>query len=350
MSVRQDNRSASLECSVHTEPSPQWCGFVGAHARATVYDDQRWGLLMRQVYGNSVYYLSASLGGQIVGTLQLVLQKSMLLGRRLCSLPYLDASGILTADDQAAGALLERSRELVAQTKARWAELRQYGPLAEQDTCSTKKVTLRLELPDKEESLWQLIGSKPRNLVRKAQSLKLEVKEGQEELLGDFFDVYSRTMRDLGSPSHSRRFFKALLDSFGQVARLYVVRQGAAVLAASLTLRHQGVVYLPWAGNDWRHRSTNANMLLYWSMLADACKGSMTLFDFGRSTPGGGTYKFKKQWGAQDLPLHWHYLQADGSHAAMADNSKLALAQSCWKHLPLGLARLLGPHLIRSLS
>ena len=65
------------------------------------------------------------------------------------------------------------------------------------------------------------------------------------------------------------------------------------------------------------------------------------MFDFGRSTVGSGTYKFKEQWGAQPSPAVWQYYGRRGSTRAMRpDNGKFGLAIHIWQRLPLWLAML----------
>lgn len=49
-------------------------------------------------------------------------------------------------------------------------------------------------------------------------------------------------------------------------------------------------------------------MLLYWAMLEYACDQGYRQFDFGRSTPGEGTCRFKEQWGAKSHQLYWYQL------------------------------------------
>ena len=49
-------------------------------------------------------------------------------------------------------------------------------------------------------------------------------------------------------------------------------------------------------------------MLLYWTMLADAIECGARIFDFGRSSRNTGPHHFKRQWGAQETPLHWEYI------------------------------------------
>ena len=50
----------------------------------------------------------------------------------------------------------------------------------------------------------------------------------------DFFDVYSRNMRDLGSPSHSRRLFEVLLDRIAAVEPAGEARRSSSTFVGGL--------------------------------------------------------------------------------------------------------------------
>ena len=148
-------------------------------------------------------------------------------------------------------------------------------------------------------------------------------------------------MRDLGSPSHSLDFFRCLIETFPEAVTFHVVRNASVPVAASLTLTDQYCVRVPWAGADWRVRELNANMLLYWSMLEDACNCGAEYFDFGRSSRDSGTFRFKKQWGARVVPLMWQYVLAEGANVPELkfNSPKYRLMVACWKKLPLPLKR-----------
>jgi hypothetical protein len=74
-------------------------------------------------------------------------------------------------------------------------------------------------------------------------------------------------------------------------------------------------------------------------------------FDFGRSTPGEGTYRFKEQWGAKPVQLYWHYWLRNGSPAPELNpkNPKYQIAIKIWQRLPVGLTRLIGPAIVKNL-
>ena len=162
----------------------------------------------------------------------------------------------------------------------------------------------------------------------------------------------ARNMRDLGSPSHSKRFFRCTMEKFGALVRLFVVRSRATPVAASLTLTDRRTIHVPWAASDWRARQSCPNMLLYWSMLANALDRKAEYFNFDRSTRDSGTYRFKKQWGATEAPLYWHYLARSPQvqPALRPDSPRYRWLVRCWRRLPVGVARVLGPRIIGKLA
>lgn len=335
-----------------TGEPPPWDAYLAGRPEASVYHAPGWGAVMARAYGNTPFYLTAGRDGQTVGVLQLVLQKSILFGKHLCSVPYFDAAGIVADDADACGALLAEARALGDRLGVDWVELRQLASLGESIPVRSDKVTMWLDIPQGEEAMWKQLKTKIRTKVRKSRKSDLEVAHGQAELLDEYCDVYSRTMRDLGSPPHSKRFFRLILDEFGSAVKLFVVRSQGRAVAASFTLTDRLGFHVPWSGSDVRFRSMGGNRLLYWEMLAHAAESGCPTFDFGRSTRGSGTYGFKKEWGAREVPLYWHYLMPPGKDLPelRPDSPKYRLMVSCWKKLPLCLARTLGPRIIRKLA
>jgi len=80
--------------------------------------------------------------------------------------------------------------------------------------------------------------------------------------------------------------------------------------------------------------------------------GSSGCFDFGRSTRDSGTYRFKAQWGAKEVPLYWCYILRPGDKIPdlRPESPKYRLATALWRRLPVGIARLIGPRIIAKLS
>ena len=92
-------------------------------------------------------------------------------------------------------------------------------------------------------------------------------------------------------------------------------------------------------------------MWLYWNCLRYACEQGYRIFDFGRSTVGEATFKFKEQWGAQPVCHYWHYHLTEQNTIPVLNpqNPKFRLAINIWRRLPLSVTRLLGPAIIKHL-
>jgi CelD/BcsL family acetyltransferase involved in cellulose biosynthesis len=93
------------------------------------------------------------------------------------------------------------------------------------------------------------------------------------------------------------------------------------------------------------------NTLLYWEQLRFAVSAGYRVFDFGRSSLDSGTYDFKRQWGAEPVPLNWQYWLAPGQGmpGLTPSSPKFRLAVRAWQHLPLAIANRLGPRLVKDL-
>jgi len=331
------------------EDAVAWDAFVRACPDATGYHEWAWRRVFERAFGHECVYLMArDAGGSVAGVLPLVEIRSLLFGRTLTSLPFLNYGGVLSASDDAARALIDEAAALATSRRCRHVELRHVGRRFEHLPCRQHKVTMRLALA---EGLWERLDRKARNQVRKAQKSDLSVERGGAELLDAFYAVFARNMRDLGTPVYAKTFFAEVLDACGDRARIIAVRLKDAPIAAGLTYRTGGMIEIPWASSIRDFNALCPNHLLYWHALETAIAEGAGVFDFGRSTPGEGTFKFKEQWGAEPVPLHWEYWLASGGELPdqSPKNPKFHLAIEAWKRMPLWAANVVGPRLVRGI-
>jgi FemAB-related protein (PEP-CTERM system-associated) len=176
------------------------------------------------------------------------------------------------------------------------------------------------------------------------------VQWGRENLLPDFYRVFSRNMRDLGTPVFGCSLFREILAAFAAEAELCVVRLDRRPVATALLIHNKGKTDVPSASSLRRYNGTNANMFMYWRLLCRALERGQNRFDFGRSSPGSGTYRFKEQWGAQPTPAVWQYHIREGNADQMRpDNAKFARLIRIWQRLPVPLTRWIGPAIVRGI-
>lgn len=329
----------------------EWDAFVDVATDASPYHRYRLRQLVRDVFDRDTYYFAARLGGRIGGVLPIVRLKSRLFGDFLVSLPYFNYGGVLAESASVRQRLLDRGCELARELGVAHLELRHRAPSFDSLPARTDKVTMLLDLRGSPEELWKALSSKVRAQIKRPQREGAVGTHGGAELLGDFYQVFAENMRDLGTPVYPRRFFAEMLEAFPGNARLFVVRLADEPVAAAFVVGYRQTLEIPWASSLRRANSLGVNMLLYWNVLEFASQNGYATFDFGRCSVDSGTYRFKKQWGAQPLQLHWHYWLRDGGELPRINhaNPKYEAAVAAWRRLPLAVANRLGPLLIRNL-
>jgi FemAB-related protein (PEP-CTERM system-associated) len=189
--------------------------------------------------------------------------------------------------------------------------------------------------------------------VKRAEREGVQCRAGTAALLDEFYSVFAENMRDLGTPVYPRRFFEAILERFEQYCQLVIIESHGEPWAAAFLVFWRGCAEIPWASCRAKAKPLGANMRLYWEVLSQAIGRGCKSFDFGRSTVDSGTYRFKRQWGAEPMPLHWYRWERHGSGretSAVEERGKaMQLATAVWQRLPLRIANTLGPLISGSL-
>ena len=332
--------------------SQKWDSFIRSSNHSSVYHLHFFKTVIEKTYHHKSYYLVASEDNVLKGVLPLFVIKSPVFGNALVSLPFCDYGGIVTSDDTCGRKLLDKAAELAVSLKISEIEFRQTN---EQkyftDTiCAgslklskkTGKVRMKLELPDNQDALFSTFPAKLRSQIRRPQKENCTGKNGGVELLDDFYDVFVHNMRDLGSPVHSKALMRNMLEASPD-NRLFVIYHNATTpVACSMVCGFNDMAINPWASFKRTYQKISPNMLLYWEMLCYSIEKKYKYFDFGRSTPGEGTFKFKEQWGAKPEQLFWYHYN---TRVIPEDepNGKKEKFIKVWSKLPLPVTRVLGP-------
>lgn len=312
----------------------------------------RWLMILRQAMGHRTLALEARSGDKTTGLLPLAEVSSWLFGRFLVSLPYLNSNGVIATSAASEIALVEKAVEIADELGVRYLELRHERPieLAALNGAMTGKVHMRLPLPATQNDFWKSLDTKVRNQIRKGEKQNLEVQWGREELLSPFYDVLCENMRDLGTPVYGQTLFESIIQSFPRDSEFCVIRSMNKPIAAALLLHGTGITEVPTASSLRSFNHTCANMLMYNQLICRAIARGQSIFDFGRSTFEGGTYRFKKQWGALPHPAIWQYRTRGGAIGEMRpDNPRYERMIRLWQRLPVGLTRLIGPSIVRGI-
>jgi serine/alanine adding enzyme len=336
---------------ITTSSEQAWDRFVHAHPDATGYHAWKWRRVFEEAFGHETVYLAAHQDGEMVGVLPLVVFRSPLFGRFGVSLPFVNYGGVCARDGAVARALGQEALRVAAARGLSHIELRHTTRQRPDLPARGHKVGMYLTLERDAGRAWDGLDRKVRNQVRKAEKSGLTARSGGTELLGRFYDVFARNMRDLGTPVYSIRFFERVLSTFPESSRVFLVDHGDVTVAGGITLTHRDTLEVPWASSLREYRSQSPNNLLYWRIIEHAIAAGHATLDFGRSTPNEGTYQFKQQWGAQPRPLHWEYLLHGraGLPNLSPANPRFRSAIKIWSRLPLPITNWIGPHIVRSI-
>lgn len=314
--------------------------------------DLRWLRVLARSMGHRPYLIEAVRQGRTIGLLPLAYVQSFLFGRFLVSLPYVNSAGVQTLNAEVGSRLAEAAARLTDELDCRFLELRHEIPvtaacLTEQ---MTAKVHMRLSLPASVDELRDGLKSKVRSQVKKGEAQGFEVQWGREELLADFYKLFVRRMRDLGTPVYSRGLFQSILQEFSSEAEICCIRSGKTPAAAALLIHGAGLTEVPSASSLSQFNPLNVNMFMYWQLLTRAVERGQEAFDFGRATRDGNTFNFKKQWGAEPSSAVWQYYVRKGTCGDMRPTGKKTqMMIRVWQHLPLVITRLIGPYIVRGI-
>ena len=178
------------------------------------------------------------------------------------------------------------------------------------------------------------------------------VRFGNLDLLDDAYEGLARSMHELGSPYHAKKYLRTMAESLGETLEFAVLYDPQNRIAgAGVFIFHGDVVTNLHANILREYRSQYAGEYLYWSVIERYSKTGFKVFDLGRSLNGSGNETFKLKWKPRrQLLAYWYYLPKGGPIPELNQKSaKFQLAIRIWKILPTFAVRMMGPYLIRGI-
>jgi FemAB-related protein (PEP-CTERM system-associated) len=307
-----------------------------------------WGRVLAQTFSYRSFSCMAQRDGRITGILPLFLVPHFPFGSSLVSAPFAVYGGICADDTETELALLRYTQTLAHQMGIRYLELRHESPLG---TLPVKElyVTFRKEIFPEPEKNMAMIPRKQRRMIRQGEKHGLSARVGGEEFLQGFYQLYSHTMRNHGTPMFPLRFFAYLIQEFGPNCRIFAVFCEGCMVAGVMTFFFRNQVMPHYAGARREAFHYAVNDFMYWHLLCYGAEQGYRVFDFGRSEQGTGAYHFKRHWGFEPIPLAYQYYLVRQTTVPDQNplNPRFSLAIHTWKRLPLWLTQRLGPAIVR---
>lgn len=333
-----------------SEHEAAWDAYVARHPDTTVFHRSGWKRVIERSTGHAGHYLMAMEQERVVGIYPLFILATRLFGRIGVSLPFVGYGGIVSDGPEAEQALADEAETLGRAAGCDYIELRQRHPLKGQWPTTDRKVVTVIPTTGGANAVFARLHQNVRNKIRKAEKNGVAVQQGLE-FLPEFYAIYSRNLRDLGTPVISRRFFDSAAAAFPRQLRVYRAVRNGKTIAAKVVARDEATCYFTWSASiraELCHAPVHA---MNWKAIEEACQAGCKRIDLGRSTAESSHHDFKKYWGGESHVLPWAYqlLGRSDLPGLNKENKSFSLAIALWKRLPLGLSRILGPPIARGL-
>lgn len=345
----QKNNGTSVDVALGQPPDPLlWDAYVHAHKHGSIFHLTGWGRAVQSAYHYEALYLTARQGERIVGVLPLVDVRSPLLGRSLISTPFSVGGGPLADDDCALKALLSEAVSIGEEAGVKYLECRSnFAGGSDWIVKTGIYAEFKTTLPSSDDDHLNAIPRKRRAEIRKAIAAEQEgaLTIRHDGRADEFYALYARSLRQLGTPIFPRSFLDGLISAFPNDIEIAVVSFEGAPVAALLSFYFGDVVLPYYVGARPAARRVRAYDYIYWSVMRRAAARECRTFDFGRSRIDSGSYRYKKLWGAEPAPLTYRAKLIASTEIANVNpnNPKFALFAKLWPLLPLAATKALGP-------
>ncbi len=328
----------------------RWDSFVQASSEATFFHQSGWKEVIERSFGHKTYFYYVENEGKITGILPLVHINSFFFGNTLVSVAPCVYGGIVANDEQSYLKLDEKACKLAEELGVDCLEIRNKVQRNPERPHKKLYVTFRKELDADVEKNFLAIPRKQRAIVRKGiEAGLISVIDANVDRI---YRVYSESVRNLGTPVFSKKYFQTLKDIFADQCEVLTVEKDGQLIASVMSFYFKDEVLPYYGGGTHLARELKGNDFMYWEVMRRAVEKGIKVFDYGRSKIGTGSYSFKKNWGFTPEPLFYEFYLVKSE--SMPDinplNPKYQLFIAAWKRLPLAVSQFVGPWLSKDLS
>ena len=341
-----------------------WDQFVLRNANSSFFHLTGWKDVVEKSFGHMSHYMIAIQEEQITGILPIFEIKSRLFGHALVSVPFGVYGGICSMNSNAEDSLMRSAAVLGRLIGVDYIEMRNeakqfehFEPAKQANNSEgsdwlTKDlyVTFQREIYADSEENFKAIPRKQRRMIRQGIKAGLISKIGRREHLKDFYNIYAKSLKNLGTPVFPFRYFENIMNIFPETFILSVWKDNMMV-AGIMTFKFKERLMPYYGGALEKYFQYAVNDFMYWELMRYGCENGFKVFDFGRSKKGTGSFDFKRHWGFEPTELPYMYCLAarkDMPNISPA-NPKYNTMINIWKRLPLPVTKWLGPKIVRNI-
>ena len=269
---------------------------------------------------------------------------SWMTGRRLVSLPFSDHCDPLVEDLEALTPFVTALQRQTIKGGWRYIEIRPLHSIYRAASLFQSTETYLFHQVDLNPDLSTLFRNFHKDSIqrkiRRAEREKLTYCEGSNEgLLKAFYSLLLFTRRRHQVPPQPLRWFRNLIDCFGEALKIRVAFRHDEPVASILTLQYKDTLTYKYGCSDVRFNNLGGTQMLFWKAIQDAKTLGLCRLDLGRSDIANpGLSVFKDRWGATRSELtylRWSAkVSSNANFMSPANNWKLRIARRMLAHVP----------------
>ncbi len=315
----------------------------------SIYGTKKWSEFIEAVYHYKLFDLKD--GSNVVSLAKV---NSKIFSNRLISLPFADYGNIIAKGD--ANVLAKKIIDCAIKEKVNYVEIRtpadSVGVLLEKNGFEKRNdyVTFKLDITNPTLVL-KNAEKRTRNDITKSQKAGFELCSVENEVdIEAFYKIYAATMKNLGSPPQSLKFFKKMKEILGENCQIYLAKLNGKPVAGAVFLPYNNEVHYAYSCYLREVASLRAVEFLIWNAIVNFSKQGFEKFDFGRTRYNSGVFTYKKGWGGAEtqMPYYYYFLK---EKIEQRDEVKYKKLSQIWaKILPTPIANTIGPWLIKQIG
>ncbi len=273
----------------------RWDAFVERLPEATFFHRAGWKEVLERAFGHSAPYLFAESEGEILGVLPLGHVRSRLFGNGLVSTPFCVYGGSVGVSAEVCDRLDAEACRLAEELRVDHLELRNRAQRHDDWPRKELYVTFRKTLdPDPEQNLLA-IPRKQRAMVRKGIQAGLVSRLDHE--VDSVHRIYSESVRNLGTPVFSNRYFRILKEVFGDDCEALTVHHGDKVVAGVLNFYFRDEVLPYYGGGTAEARRPEGQRFHVLGSDAPGLRAGLRVIRFRAQQTGHGLLRFQAELG-----------------------------------------------------
>lgn len=332
------------------EKREEWNKF--ARDYGTVFHLIHWKDILEKSFGyESGYYFIANENDEICALLPISVGRNLKFRKvGVCS-PFVNFVDICCNTEEARDFITANMRVVLEKSALESVELRlkETGIGSGKYSLNESNYVFVLPLDGDEEKVMSYSNGSNRNHTRKVFKNNYFSASFDKSKVDDYYSVYCKRMKQLGSPSPDISFFKNTLEILPENSELLTVidNETGKPAGGMFLLTFNDTIYYTWGSSLIEYNNRYINNFMYWEAVKFGIRNGFKHLDLGRSPLGSGTYRFKETWGAEAFKLNYCTFSKRPGAAHGIQKEDVGLLVELWKVMPRFITDVAGRKLIK---